>query len=52
MSIEIKDLDQRIERLEDVLADAAIGDFKEIEIGDEDELASVEMGLNLLLTDL
>jgi hypothetical protein len=52
MSVEIINLDQRIERLEDVLADAAVGDFREIDIDAEDVLASVEMGLNLLLTDL
>jgi hypothetical protein len=49
---EIINLDQRIERLEDVLADAAIGEFREIPVEQEDVLASVEMGLNLLLTDL
>jgi hypothetical protein len=52
MSDEIINLDQRIERLEDVLADAAIGEFREIPVEQEDVLASVEMGLNLLLTDL
>ena len=52
MSDEIIDLDQRIERIEDVLADAAVGEFREIDVEQEDVLASVEMGLNLLLTDL
>lgn len=52
MDIEIINFESRIERMEDVLADAAAGDFREIEVMEDDTLASVEMGLNLLLADL
>jgi methyl-accepting chemotaxis protein len=48
----IKNLEMRVEKIEDVLAGAATGEFNEIEVKEEDILASIEIGLNLLLTDL
>ena len=49
MEKSIEDFDKRIERIENALAEAATGDFTEIEIEKDDTLTSIEMGVNLLL---
>lgn len=54
-SKEIKNLEDRIERMEEVIAEAAYGDFDtQIEIDPEaiDALAAVETGINLLIADM
>ncbi|MCA9686464.1 MAG: STAS domain-containing protein [Myxococcales bacterium] len=38
--------------LEEILADAAGGNFHEVEVGPDDELAAVELGVNTVLADL
>lgn len=48
----ITNFKERIENIEDVLASAAVGDFGEIEIINDDALASIEMGMNMVLSDL
>jgi rsbT co-antagonist protein RsbR len=50
--VDIVNFDERIENLEDILASASMGDFDEIEIINDDALASIEMGLNMVLSDL
>lgn len=51
----IKNIDKRVEAVEEVLAAAAGGDFDaqiEIEMESADVLTSVETGINLLISDL
>lgn len=51
----VKDLEVRIEGIEEVLASAAGGDFEaeiSIAMDDADVLTSVETGINLLISDL
>jgi rsbT co-antagonist protein RsbR len=52
MEKSIEDFERRIENIENVLAEAATGDFNEIVIEKDDTLTSIEMGVNLLLVDL
>jgi methyl-accepting chemotaxis protein len=52
MDLDIINFELRIEKIEDALVDAAAGDFREIDVNEDDTLASIEMGLNLLLSDL
>ncbi|MBN2381007.1 hypothetical protein JXM67_14510 [candidate division WOR-3 bacterium] len=55
MSNEIKNLSERLDRIEEVLSAAAAEDFSfEIDVDPEaaDELTSVEAGINLLISDL
>jgi len=49
--LRIAQIGERIERIEDVLSLAATGTFEEIEVANEDRLASVEAGMNLVLTE-
>ena len=51
----VRNLDQRVGKIEDALAEAAAGNFSaEIPVSHEDfdELTSVEVGINILMSDL
>ncbi len=48
----INNFEKRIETIEDILSSAAVGEFNEISIEEDDELASIEMGLNIVIGDL
>jgi len=51
--IKIKDLEKRLEAIEDVLSEAATGDLtNELEVNEDDHLSSVEYGINLMLGDI
>jgi len=55
MNSEIKNLAERLARLEEVLAAAAAGNFTsqiDLDIEAADDLTSVETGINLLISDL
>jgi len=48
-----KDLEKRLEAIEDILSEAAIGELDdELEITEDDSLSSVEYGINLMLQDI
>ena len=48
----LKNFEQRVEVIENVLAAAATGEFNEIPVEENDILASIEVGLNLVISDL
>lgn len=48
----IEQIEQRLQALEQTLANAAAGDFREIEVRHDDGLAAVELGVNIVLDDL
>jgi rsbT co-antagonist protein RsbR len=49
---DIRDIERRFLVLEEVLAGAVAGEFRSIEVQDEDPLAAIELGVNIVLEDL
>ncbi len=52
MTDAITNLDARLARMEEILADAAAGQIRSIEVLGDDPFSSIEAGLNIVLEDL